>query len=152
MVSEQNLVEATKEIFDTMIMIPIESEPALKEKLNQFNNYVSSMVGLAGEYQGMLAVHAPENVAQGIANAFLELELDEVNEEVKDAMSEFANILAGSVKSILSPQGKNIQLSIPSVIYGDYTMIVFSNAEWIIIPFQIDEGQFFVELQVKKNF
>lgn len=151
MVYEQNLVEATKEIFETMIMIPIDSRPALKEKLNQFNNCVSSMVGLAGEYQGMLAVHAPANVAQGIANAFLELDLNEINEEVKDAMSEFANILAGSIKSILNPQGNNIQLSIPSVIYGDYNMIIFSNAEWIIIPFQIEAGQFFVELQVKKN-
>jgi chemotaxis protein CheX len=151
MISEQQLVEATQEIFDTMIMASVSAHTPLQEKITNFDQTVSSVVGLAGDFQGLVGVHAGEDVACAIAGEFLESEFDEVNEEVKDALCELANMLAGSIKTNLTQQQYNVQISIPSVIHGDYTMIIYSQAEWLMIPFEVDSGRFLVEVQLKGN-
>jgi chemotaxis protein CheX len=144
-------VDATQEIFDSMIMIPVQAQPPLQEKVTYFDQTVSSVVGLAGDFQGLVGVHAGEAVALGIAGAFLESEFDEVNEEVKDALCELANMLAGAIKTSLTQKEYNVQISIPSVIHGDYSMIIYSQAEWIMLPFETDSGRFLVEVQLKGN-
>jgi len=151
MISEQQLAEATQEIFDTMIMVPVQAQSALQEKVTHFDHTVSSVVGLAGDFQGLIGVHAGEEVARNIAGAFLESDFKEVNEEVKDALCELANMIAGSIKTSLSQQQYNVQISIPSVIHGDYSMIIYSQAEWLMLPFEIDSGGFLVEVQLKAN-
>lgn len=151
MISQQEIVDATQEIFDSMIMAPVQAHPPLQEKVTHFDQTVSSVVGLAGEFQGLVGVHAGEDVARGIAGAFLESEFQEVNEEVKDALCELANMLAGSIKTSLTQKEYNVQISIPSVIHGDYSMIIYSQAEWIMLPFETDTGRFLVEVQLKGN-
>ena len=151
MISEQELSAATREIFDTMIMAPVQEGEPLQEKQTYFDHTVSSVVGLAGDLQGLVGVHAGEEVARSIAGYFLEAEFDEVNEEVKDALCELANMLAGSIKSSLGKQEYNVQISIPSVIHGDYSMIIYSQAEWLMLPFEVESGRFLVELQLKGN-
>ena len=151
MISEQQLSEATKEIFDTMIMVPVQAQPSLQEKITYFDQTVSSVVGLAGDFQGLVGVHAGEEVALSIAGSFLESDFEEVDEEVKDALCELANMIAGSIKTSMSQQQYNVQISIPSVIHGDYSMIIYSQAEWLMIPFEIDAGRFLVEVQLKGN-
>ncbi|MFP4429061.1 MAG: chemotaxis protein CheX [Desulfovermiculus sp.] len=147
----QVVAQATTEIYDTMIMAEIEVHDPLDEPLKDFTRYVSGIVGLAGVCQGMLAIHAPEKVAMGITNDFLGMEVESVDDDVKDAISELANMVGGSVKPVLSPNGKDIQLSLPSVFHGDYTVKYFTNAHWVIVPFTISWGQFFVELQLRRN-
>jgi chemotaxis protein CheX len=147
----QVVVQATTEIYDTMIMAQIQSGEPLATPLNDFTRYVSGIVGLAGLCQGMLAIHAPEKVAMGITNDFLGMEVDSVDDDVKDAISELANMVGGSIKPALSPNGKDIQLSLPSVFHGDYTVKYFTQAYWVIVPFTISSGQFFVELQLRRN-
>ncbi len=147
----QIVVQATTEIYDTMIMAEIQSGEPLPNPLSDFNRYVSGIVGLAGLCQGMLAIHAPEKVAMGITNDFLGMEVDSVDDDVKDAISELANMVGGSIKPALSPNGKDIQLSLPSVFHGDYTVKYFTQAYWVIVPFTISSGQFFVELQLRRN-
>lgn len=149
MISEQELVDATRDIFDTMIMVPVEVHSALQEKVTHFDQTVSSVAGLAGDFQGLVGVHAREEVARSIAGHFLESEFDEINEEVKDALCELANMLAGAIKSSLSKQQYNVQISIPSVIHGDYSMIIYSQADWLMVPFEVEAGRFLVELQLK---
>lgn len=150
MISEQELMDATRDIFDTMIMIPVEPQSPYTEKQTSFENSVSSMVGLAGDLQGLVGVHATEVVARDIAGNFLDSEFEEVDEEVKDALCELANMLAGSIKTSLSGQ-YNVQISIPSVIHGDYTLLIYSDSKWLMIPFNLESGQFLVEVQLKGN-
>ncbi len=147
----QIVIQATTEIYDTMIMADIHTEPPLSEPLRDFTRYVSGIVGLAGLCQGMLAIHAPEKVAMGITNDFLGMEVESVDDDVKDAISELANMVGGSVKPALSPNGKDIQLSLPSVFHGDYTVKYFTQAHYVIVPFNISSGQFYVELQLRRN-
>jgi chemotaxis protein CheX len=113
---------------------------------------ISGIVGLANGVKGMLAVHTPVNVALAITGGFLGVQVEEINEEVQDAIGELANMLAGGVKLILARNGNEIRLSIPSVIYGDsYNVSAPADARAFIIPFIIKEGRFFVEFHLTEN-
>lgn len=146
----QKVVEATVEIFETMIMADIAAKEPLPEQIKEFKHNVSGIIGLAGTHQGMLAIHAPEEVAKGITFDFLGVEVESIDEDVKDAISEMANMIAGSVKPALSANGKDIQLSIPSVFHGNYSVNYYSQADWAMVPFEISSGLFLVEFQLKK--
>jgi chemotaxis protein CheX len=146
------IVEVTKEIFETMIMMDVTPGQPLAEHVSKFNYSLSAMVGFAGFKQGNLTIHAPEKVAIGLTQNFLGTEIEEINEDVQDAMGELANMIAGSLKPIISNEGKSVELSLPSVVYGkEYTMTVVAKADWIIVPFTVSHGQFLVGLEFKNQ-
>jgi chemotaxis protein CheX len=124
----------------------------LPEKPVSYCCSVSGMVGMAGLYRGMVAIHASDFVAKTITSNFLGMEVEEVNGDVKDAFGELANMLAGSIKTMLSAGGKDIQLSIPSAICGqEYQIDWPPGSDGIMVPFAIAEGTFLVELQLQKQ-
>jgi len=148
----ENIVDATKEIFETMIMMDITPGNPLSESVTEFKGSVSGVIGLAGSCKGMLAIHLPDAVAMGITSNFLGMEVTDVDDDVTDAIGELANMLAGNIKMVLDVAGNNVTLSIPSCIHGEeYSMDCVSDAEWVVVPFSTDSGQFLVELQLKCN-
>lgn len=148
----EKIVESTKEIFETMIMVDVTPGEPLKEHVSKFKFSLSAMVGFAGFKQGNLAIHASDNVAKGLTQDFLGMEVEEINEDVEDAMGELANMLAGSLKPFISSNGGKVELSLPSVVHGEeYTLTVINKADWILIPFSVTHGDFLVGLEIKKQ-
>ncbi len=146
------LTKATQEIFETMLGMEANAGEPLSGRINSFKDSVTGTIGLAGPYQGMLAIHIPEAVAKAITSAFLCMEVEEIDEDVKDALGELANMLGGSVKSGLGEEGREIKLSIPSAICGaQYTIDCFSQGEGVVLPFSVADGEFLVECQLQKQ-
>lgn len=149
---QQHITDATKEIFETMIMLDITPGTPLPQPVRQFKASVSGVIGLAGSCKGMLSIHLPEPVAKAITSSFLGMEVDEINDDVTDAIGELANMLAGNIKMVLDSAGKAVTLSIPSCIHGEeYSMDSVGDADWTAVPFRLDGGEFVVELQIKNN-
>lgn len=144
------LVEAANEIFTGMVMMDIELLDKPTEKLGQLKKSITGMIGLAGTHKGVIAIHIPDNVAMAITSNFLGLEVDEVNEDVQDAVGEIANMLGGNFKSILSDKGKDIQLSLPSTISGEeYVFNAVEQGDFIVLSFRTAEGDFHVEVELE---
>lgn len=144
------VIDSTKEIFTTMVMMEIEESAETVAKLSTFPDGISGVIGLAGTFKGVLAIHLPSKVAFSITGNFLGMEVTEINEDVEDAIGEIANMLGGSIKTILSEKGRDIDLSLPSTISGrDYEFQTSKNAERTIVKFTTENGDFFVELQLE---
>lgn len=148
---EQLIVDATQDVFDTMLFMEVANQSPFPVLVNNFNYFVSGMIGLAGQCRGLLAIHAHEDVAMAITSRFLGVPVDVVAEEVVDAFGELANMLAGNIKMALDPSGKAVTLSVPSCIHGaDYHVECVEEAFWVVVPFDSDDGEFTVELQIGK--
>ncbi len=146
----EKIIESAKEIFATMIMmeVSVTDEVAGSQTLE---DSISGIIGLAGTYKGVLAIHLPNVVAMAITSSFLGMEVDTIDEDVEDAVGELANMLGGNVKTILSEKGRDIDLSLPSTISGkSYEFQRKKNAEFINIPMGCDAGFFSIELQLEK--
>lgn len=146
------VIDATKEVFDTMVMMTLEDSYPLKEPVTTFHCSVTGMVGLAGTYTGILSIHCPKPLALRVTSNMLGMPVDEVGDDVNDALGEIANMLGGYVKQILSKGGLDINLSIPTVIAGeDYTVNSMSDSDCVIIPFINDGERFLVGLKLHKE-
>lgn len=147
----EKVIESVKEIFSSMIMMEISVSGNLHEQTIPLADSISGVIGLAGTYKGVMAIHLPNMVATAITSNFLGMEVDEINEDVEDAIGELANMLGGNVKSILSERGRDIDLSLPSTISGrQYDFQPTKEAERFIVPFSCEAGPFSVELQLEK--
>lgn len=146
-----NIIATTLEVFSSMLGMEATPQEPIAAGMTHIDS-ISGIIGLAGSVKGMLAVHAPEKVALAITGGFLGMPVEEINEDVQDAIGELANMLAGGVKLTLTDNSSEIRLSVPSVIYGDsYNVSAPSNAWAFIIPFTIPEGLFYVEFHLVKE-
>lgn len=143
--SRESIVTTTKEVFSGMLFMEVTPQEPVEPGMTH-DNSISGIIGFGGRLKGMLAVHTPEEVAKAITAGFLGMPIEEVNEDVNDAIGELANMLAGGVKLALSEINNEISLSIPSVICGDsYTINAPTEGEALLIPFVVPEGRFYVE-------
>jgi len=146
------IIEATREVFSTMVMMDPKDDYPLKDPVRRFQCSITGMVGFAGTYSGVISIHCPVALALKITSNMLGMECDEVNEDLNDAIGEIANMLGGSVKQVLSKGGLDVKLSIPTVIAGeDYTVNSLSASDCVVIPFHVEDDKFIVGLTLTKE-
>lgn len=147
----EKIIESTQEIFTTMVMMEITALEENADPVDKLKEGITGLIGLAGAAKGIIAIHLPNKVAFAITSSFLSMDVNEINEDVEDAIGEIANMLGGDVKTALSENGRNIDISLPSTISGsDYEFQTAKNAERTIIKFRSDSGDFLVDLQMEK--
>ena len=144
---ENYLIDATLEVFASMIFIDIAAEWPSVDSLPEIEPNVSSLIGFAGDLKGILAIHCPSAVALGVTASMLGMEVTELNEDVKDAIGEVANIVAGGLKAALASNNKKIELAIPATVIGNGIRTSgLSRATRVMVPFSSPLGRFGVEL------
>jgi chemotaxis protein CheX len=141
-----------KEVFSTMLMVELESEDVVYQKKVEINSNITSMIGLGGGLKGLLAVHCPSSVATKITSAFLGMDVEEIDDDVKDAIGEIANMVAGNLKVSYAAVDVNIELAIPTSIVGDsFYVSGIADATRVVVPFLMDNETFWVELMYVMN-
>ena len=145
----QAIIDGTEEVFTTMLMVELETGTPVKGLGGDVESNITSMLGLGGkDIRGMLAVHCPEVVAKDITGTFLGMEVKELDADVKDAIGEIANMIAGTLKISFQEHGKNIELAIPTTVVGkSFRTAGMSKAERIAVPFTMNGSTFLVELK-----
>ncbi len=146
------LMQDVSEIFTTMVGLEhLLLFPAPTEPVTRFKDCVSSLVGIAGTYNGMVSLHMPSNVAMGAASGMMGMEVSELNDDLIDAMGEIASMIAGAFKMQLSKGGLDIQLSIPSVIHGkEYVISLGNTTDHIAVRFANDDDWFLVSVAFER--
>ena len=148
----QQIVAATTEIFSSMLMLEVSPGEPFARSQGPLNNSISGIIGLAGKSKGLLAIHLPKPLATAITTAFLGMDVQEIDEDVCDAVGELANMLGGNLKSALDPKGSEIQLSMPTAIHGEeYAIDCLANAIKVAVPFELEGTTFLVELQLRSE-
>lgn len=147
----EKIIDSVVEIFSSMVMMDVTSAGELEASSLSFTDAISGVVGLAGTHKGCLAIHLPHATAMGITSSFLGMDVEEMGEDVDDAVGELANMLGGNIKSILSEKGRDIELSLPTTVSGrEYDFQPTKEADRIILKFNCDAGTFSVDLQLEK--
>lgn len=113
----ETVLEAAKEVFETMIFMEI--EPSTKP-LNGDSACLLGSITFRGNLEGCLGISLSWPCGQAIARNMLALEPDtQISEqEVCDAVGEVTNMVMGSIKSRLQDIYPEISVSIPTVVTG----------------------------------
>lgn len=147
----KHLIDDTRNIFSTMMGLELMHLPLEVDPMNHFNDCISSMVGLAGTYNGLISIHQPISLGTKVAGAMLDAELDQVDQDVLDALGEIANMVAGNFKQHLSKGGGDIRISTPSVATGRDYFISCKNAGSLNLLFDLDEEWMMVSVLLEMD-
>ncbi len=149
----KRLIKDVREVFSTMVgmddllHIPMQVEPVI-----HFSECVTAMVGLAGSYNGLVSLHVPQPLALGFTSGMLGMDVTEMDDDVRDAIGEIANMIAGSFKQHLSKGGADIKQSTPSVVNGnEYFVSAGSDLDNLTLRFATDEEWFMVAVSLEQD-
>lgn len=144
----QAIIDGTSEVFSTMLMIELEVKEIIEGRGGDIPANITSMIGLGKDIQGMLAVHCPATVAKEITGTFLGMEVPEIDEDVKDAIGEIANMVAGNLKTSFNEHGKDIELAIPTTVVGEsFRTSGMFGAHRVVVHFSMNDALFMIELK-----
>ncbi|MBM9537444.1 chemotaxis protein CheX [Desulfobulbus alkaliphilus] len=145
---EQFLIDATMEVFNSMVFIEVVPETSGKTEVLAVDTNLISCIGLAGDLKGVVAIHCPAAVALEITGAMLGMDIEELGEDCKDAIGEITNMVAGGLKTALAPFGSNVELAIPVTVIGSsFRISGLASATRVFVPFGTPCGRFGVELK-----
>ena len=148
------LKTSTMDIFTTMLNLPLEfKEINAKGSEKNLKFDISGIIGLAGNYQGSVAIHTSKSIAMKITSAMLGMDIDSITPEVEDCIGEMANMVTGGAKTALSSEGVDFDLSLPTVVVGDNhsTNQINQGGESGVIYFQCETQNIVVEFMIKKT-
>lgn len=112
---------------------------------------ISGIIGLGGEVRGSAIISFPLAIALKVASAMFMDDLTEINDDVKDAIGEFANIVIGNARNKLVDSGLSVTISTPTIIVGvDHKISHPLNIPFLVIPFKTDLGIFQVNIGIKE--
>ena len=147
-----HLLKATREVFETMVFIPLQPERPVHGMETETAAHVVASVAFAGERSGLVAFHAETDTARQIAGAMLGMPATDVDGEMTDAMGEVANMIAGGFRLALKSTGTDVAIAVPTVITGsDFRTKYVTPVTRVLCPFRLENGgRVFVELIVNE--
>lgn len=112
---------------------------------------VSGIIGLEGDIKGSVSVSFKEDCILPIVSNMLGERLNELNDEVKDAVGEISNMISGQARQKIELIGRNLKAAIPIVIMGkNHTISHITRDKIIAIPFMTDKGEFTIEVSFEE--
>jgi chemotaxis protein CheX len=142
MAYREYVVQVVEMVFQTMLGLEVEPHP---KPWDRSFNMVTAAVYFAGPWNGAVLLECTQPQACRFAQLLMSIETpDTLNEDVRDALGELANMLAGNLKAVL-PHGT--VLSMPSVIEGaDYSLQMCGKKSLERVPFACAQETFGVTL------
>ncbi len=140
-------INATLNVLETMAFVKSKAEKPFLNKDNVAKGDVSGVVGFTGETNGTVFITFDEScIVKVVSNMFGE-QLNEINDEIKDAVGELTNMISGQARKELEEIGKVFQGGIPSVVSGkNHELKPMTKGSKIAIPFRTEFGSFTIEV------
>lgn len=112
---------------------------------------ISGIIGLTGEKKGAVVLSLSKKAALKIVSSMLNEQFCYINTEIRDAIGELTNIIAGDARRALAEQGHMFEAGIPTVVIGmDHEIESITSGPILAIPFKVDECPFIVTASFDK--
>lgn len=108
------------------------------------------IVGLTGKIRGQAVFSMGKRVALFIASSMMGgMEVTELDEISKSAISEMTNMILGNTATILYNKGIGIEITPPSFLIGENIEISPTKMKTVCVPLHLDEDkQFEIDVSV----
>ena len=139
---------STVTVFRTMLECElVRGQPFLKKNGAQPQFDISGIIGLSGGAKGTVVLSLCRETALRAAETMLGQKPTSIDADVRDAIGELTNMIAGRGSAKAKLEHMNLSLSLPSVITGKGHCIDFPrNITPVCIPFDCPWGMVAVEV------
>lgn len=99
-------------------------------------------LGIVGDKTGNVIYNISEDTGKIIASTMMGADIKILDDLAKSAISEMSNMLTANSTINLSNSGINVDISVPTMLYGNDIDIEMSKANTIFISFDVDGMNF----------
>jgi len=112
------------------------------------HDHLTATVCVDGSWNGGVSLDCSSSYACKLASQFLAMDPpDTVNDDVRDALGELANMIGGNVKAAM---GAGLRISVPMVVDGpEYALRICGSVVQSRLGFQSIGGEFWVTIFTK---
>lgn len=122
-------LEATKTTIETMTGIEVTAgKPRTKKRTELAFGDISSVIILTGQKDGQLAITFTKRCVIKVISSMLGIEIKYIDINVRDAVGEIINIIAGVGRQKLAKQNYVFSASIPTTIVGERHFVDHASA------------------------
>ncbi len=155
----EDVAVATETLFKTMIAMDLKYDSTVLAEEIHIQSDFSGFVSFMGKFHGTVGIFCSKGFALKITSSMLMEDMSEVTADVIDTVGEVANMIAGNVKTKITEDYGEMELSVPIVMLGNGTMadekentlISYHTKEpWMLTNFCLDDNVFKVGLLLKE--
>lgn len=155
----KDIVFATETLFKTMVAMELKYDSSFLAEETHIETDISGFVSFMGKYHGTIGIFCSKEFALKIASGMLMEEITEVTTDVIDAVGEISNMIAGNVKTKITENYGEMELSVPIVMLGNGTkseetgkalISYYTKEPWLLTTFSLDDDTFKVGLLFKE--
>lgn len=141
-------VEAAVHILETTAsMTSIKAKKPYLKKGSKATGAITGVISLSGDFNGTIGISFSENLILSVVSTMFGEEMTEVNDEIKDAVGEIANMVSGQVTTKLSESGKALKAQMSSVLMGNgHEIQHIAGKPVIVLPYKAEKGEFVIEV------
>ena len=162
----QDIVDATKTLFETMIMMDLKFNKVQLASETHVKSDVAALVSFMGKYHGIIGVFCSKDFSLKVASSMLMEEMTEFTTEVIDGIGELSNMIAGNVKTKIAADYGEMELSIPMVLVANNKdssetdgklslsnsfISCFTSEPWLFANFSVENDNFDIGLLLKES-
>jgi CheY-specific phosphatase CheX len=138
---------STHSVFSTMLGTELSALEAIDDPTPFKQSEVIGFIGMAGDFAGYVSIHVSRQQATDFTARLIGVDVGEVTseDEIRDAVGEITNMLAGNVKTALSALGL-VEIALPTVVTTPKADLRVRGARGVAVPFEDYTGVFHVEV------
>jgi chemotaxis protein CheX len=108
-----SILNAVKHVFISMLDLPVSFNNPITKIARHPTYEISSFIGISGHLNGCIVLSYPKEIAMKVASEMLEERIDKIDDGLKDALCEIANMVTGVTDTELEID--NLTYSLPTV-------------------------------------
>ncbi len=140
-------LEAAINVLKTMAMVDPKPGKAFLKKDHLAHGDVSGIIGITGDAQGSMSISFSAPCIKAIVKNLFGMPVEEINDEVRDAVGEITNMICGDARRRLEAENIHLQAGTPTIVSGEnHTITHIHNGPKIAVPFDTDAGKFVIEV------
>ena len=138
---------STQTVFSTMLGTELSALEAIDDPSPFMQSEVIGFIGMAGDFAGYVSIHVSRQQATDFTARLIGVDVAEVTseDEIRDAVGEITNMIAGSMKTALSALGL-VEIALPTVVMTPKADLRVRGARGVAVPFEDYTGVFHVDV------
>ena len=140
-------IEATVSTLETTAQVQVKAlKPYLKKEQGATGD-ITGVMEMTGDFSGSISISFSEKGILDIVSTMFGEEMTELNDEIKDAVGEIANMISGQVTNKLGEMGNSLKVSLAEVVMGPGQPIAHLEDKPVVaLPFKTRAGKFTIEI------
>lgn len=140
-------IEATLNVLETTASTEAKAGVPFLKRSRGALGPVTGMISLTGEFRASVALSFEGKGILAIVSKMFGEELTELNDEIKDAVGEIANMISGQVTNSIASLGDSLKATLSEVIVKDnHTIPHLDGYPVVAFPFKTETGSFTIEM------